>query len=89
MQPSLTLPFLLSIKSSLELLKTALIKAIKKFSSAIPTQNFGVEQNLQLVSIEWIIKQTKKYSKAIDELNKLADQVYLKYNAFIKTCRKK
>jgi hypothetical protein len=52
MQPSLTLPFLLSIKSSLELLKTALIKAIKKFSSAIPTQNFGVEQNLQLVSIE-------------------------------------
>jgi hypothetical protein len=29
MQPSLTLPFLLSIKSSLELLKTALIKQLK------------------------------------------------------------
>lgn len=75
-------------KFKLELLKTELLKAIKKFSSAIPTHTFGAAPNLPSVPIDRIIEQTEKYSIAIGELNKLADHIYLKYNAFIKTCRR-
>ena len=76
------------LNPKLESLKNKLVNNIKEFNESLTSNTFGHGKNGQSVPPEWRYEQKERYEKAVEELNKLADDICNNYDNFIRTGRK-
>ncbi|SDR77084.1 hypothetical protein SAMN04487764_0606 [Gillisia sp. Hel1_33_143] len=76
------------LNPKLESLKKIMVQDIKHFNESLTTNTFGHGRDGQSVPPEWRYEQKERYENAVEELNKLADDICNSYDDFIRQGRK-